>query len=87
MQTGNITMISANTVTVNEIISDITVRIQDELKKSENNKFKIKMGSITGSRFLAGRGPDIEVQISTIGNIDTRIKIRIFIKWNKSNSS
>ena len=61
-------------VIVNEIISDITLRIQNELEKSENNRFNIKLGSLTGSRFLAGRGPDVEIKMSTIGNIDTELK-------------
>lgn len=50
---GNIAMISANIVPINEIISDITLKIQEELDKEQNSKFKIKLGSITGSKLLS----------------------------------
>ena len=75
-------MISANVVNVNEIISEISLKIQKELDKGENRNFKIRMGSFTGSRLLSGKGPDISIQMDSIGNIDTRAKIRIFIERN-----
>ena len=40
---GNITMISANMITINEVISDIPIRIQEDLEKEENNTFTIKL--------------------------------------------
>lgn len=40
---GNITMISANMITINEVISDIPIRIQEDLEKDENNTFTIKL--------------------------------------------
>lgn len=71
---GNIKLISANIVTINQIISDIPILIQKELEKVENGKFYIKLGSFTGSKILSGRGPDVEVKISVIGNIETDLK-------------
>jgi len=67
-------MISANVIPINEIISDIPVRIQDELNKKENSKFKISMGSLLGTKILSGSGPSIEAKMSTIGNLDTDLK-------------
>lgn len=40
---GNIKMISANMITINRIISDIPILIQEELEKDENNTFTIKL--------------------------------------------
>ena len=74
MKIGNIAVISANVITINEIISDVPIKIQEELNKSENSKFKISMGSFTGSRILSGRGPKIEIKMSTIGNLDTDLR-------------
>ena len=71
---GSIAMISANSVTVNEMISDITLKIQEELSKGENSKFYISMGSFTGSRLLSGSGPRMEIQMGTIGTIETKLK-------------
>ena len=73
-ESGNIKMISANVITVNKIISDIPILIQDALSKSENNKFHIKLGSFTGSKMLAGRGPDIDIKMTAIGNVETDLK-------------
>lgn len=71
---GNITMISANVITINEIISDIPIKIQQEFDKTENSEFNIKLGSFTGSKILAGRGPNVKIKISTIGNLDTDLR-------------
>lgn len=71
---GNIQMISANVVPINEIISDIAVKIQEELNKVENSNFKITMGSFTGSKLLSGKGPEIEIKMNIIGNLDTNLK-------------
>lgn len=71
---GNIKLISSNMIIINQIISDIPILIQNELEKVENNKFNIKLGSFTGSKILAGRGPDVEIKMSAIGNIETDLK-------------
>ena len=71
---GNIAMISANVIPINEIVSDITIRVQDELNKSKNNTFNVRLGSFTGLKILAGRGPNVEVKVSTIGSLDTELK-------------
>ena len=67
-------MISSNVIVINEIISDIAIKTQEELDKVENSKFKISMGSFTGSRVLSGKGPQMEVKMSTIGNLDTDLR-------------
>ena len=74
---GNIAMISANVISINGIISDIAIKIQDELDKVENSRFNISMGSFTGSRLLSGRGPKIQIKMYTIGNLDTALKSEI----------
>lgn len=71
---GNIKLISANTITINKIISDIPLLIQNELEKVENSKFYIRLGTFTGSRILAGRGPKVEIKMSVIGDIETDLK-------------
>lgn len=71
---GNISMISSNVITVNEIISDVAIKIQEELNKEENSNFKIKLGSLTGTRILSGRGPNIDIRLQTIGNLDTDLR-------------
>lgn len=71
---GNVKMISANMITINEIISDIPILIQEELEKENNSKFYIKLGSFTGTKMLAGRGPNVEIKMSSVGSVETDLK-------------
>lgn len=73
-ENDNIKMININMITINKIISDIPILIQEELSKEENNTFSIKLGSFTGSRLLSGIGPDINIKVMTDGNIETELK-------------
>lgn len=71
---GNIKMVGTNVITVNEIISDIPVHMQEALEKSENNSFSIRLGSFLGSNLFAGRGPNVNIKMEVTGNLDTELK-------------
>ena len=71
---GNISMIRSNMITINEIISDVAVRIQEELEKEGKNVVEIPLGSFTGINFLAGQGPAIKITIISTGNVETDLK-------------
>lgn len=73
-ENGNIKMIKSNIIPVNEIISDIAVRIQDELNKTQDGEVFIRLGTLTGSKLLSGRGPKVNFKIVTIGNVETDLK-------------
>lgn len=71
---GNIQMISANVLKVNQVTSDISVEIQKSLNNSEKNKIYISSGAVTGIRFLSGVGPKIPINIVSSGNVDTNLR-------------
>lgn len=73
-ENGNIKMIKSNIIPVNEIISDVAVRIQNELNKTQDGEVFIRLGTLTGSKFLSGRGPKVNFRIVTIGNVETDLK-------------
>lgn len=73
-ENGNIRMIKSNIIPVNEITSDIAVKIQDELNKTQDGEVFIRLGTLTGSKLLSGRGPKINFKIVTIGNVETDLK-------------
>ena len=73
-QNGNITLISTNVVNVNDISSNIALRIQEALNNKNNSIFYIPIGSFLGSKFLSGRGPNVEMKMTTIGNVETSLK-------------
>lgn len=70
----NITMIKANIISINKIISDVGERIQKRIDSEDYDSIKINLGSITGSKLLNSRGPEIPIKISIIGNVETDFK-------------
>lgn len=71
---GNITMIKSNVIPINEIISDVAVKIQNSINEGGKENIKIAIGSFTGSKLLSGRGPGIPIKISSIGNVETDLR-------------
>ena len=71
---GNIIMIKSNIVKINEIISDVAVKIQNSINERGKENIKITIGSFTGSKLLSGRGPGIPIKISSIGNVETDLR-------------
>ena len=70
----NIKMLEANMININNVISDITEKIQQEIHETEAEDIHINLGSFTGVSILSGRGPKIPIRISTIGNVTTEVK-------------
>lgn len=71
---GNITMIKSNIIPINEIISDVANKIQEDINKRGRENIEIALGSFTGLKLLAGRGPGIKIRISSIGNVETDLR-------------
>ena len=71
---GNITMIKSNIISINEIISDVAVKIQNSIDNRGRENIKIAIGSFTGSKLLSGRGPGVPIRISSIGNVETDLR-------------
>lgn len=71
---GNITMIKSNVIQINEIISDVAVKIQNSINERGKENIKITIGSFTGSKLLSGRGPGIPIKISSICNVETDLR-------------
>ena len=71
---GNIIMIKSNVGPINEIISDVAIKIQKEIDKKGRDDIEIALGSFSGFKLLAGKGPGIPIKISTIGNVETDLR-------------
>lgn len=71
---GNIKMIKSNITNINEIISQIAMDIQNEIDNKGRDSVEIALGSFTGLKILAGRGPAVKIKISTLGNVETDLK-------------
>ena len=75
---GNILMIKSNVFPINEIISSIPIKIQESINKEGRENIKIALGTFTGIKILAGRGPNVSVRISSIGNVETDLKSEFY---------
>lgn len=71
---NNIKMIKSNVITINEIISDIAIKIQEDIEKNSTSKINIRIGSLTGSKLLSGIGPSIPIKLSTSGSVTTKVR-------------
>lgn len=71
---GNISIIKSNVVPVNNMISDLTENIQNEFDKIEKTQINIPLGSLFGTYFLSGMGPNIPIKVSMTGTLDTEVK-------------
>lgn len=71
---GNVIMINANVFPINTITSDIAIKIQKEIDSKGKESIGISLGSFSGFKLLAGRGPTIPIKISSIGNVETDLK-------------
>lgn len=71
---NNISMIEANTKNINSIISEIPIKIVDELNNNSNSNISIYFGSILGIKVLSATGPKINAKIANTSNIETTLK-------------
>ena len=53
---NNIKMINANMITINKIISDIPILIQEEIEKEENSTFTLKLRKFYRKQVLLWNG-------------------------------
>ena len=61
---GNITVIRANVVSINNIISDLTESVQKRLEKTSSDKIQISLGALTGIYLFSGFGPQIPIKVA-----------------------
>ena len=71
---GNIQMITANVLEINNVISEIVLNIQTSLEDNEKNKIYISSGALTSIRYLSGFGPKIGMNIASSGNVETNVR-------------
>lgn len=71
---NNIAMIKSNVISINEIISDIAIKIQEKIDSRGRENIEIAIGSFTGIKLLAGLGPGVKIRISSVGSVETDLR-------------
>lgn len=70
----NSKVLKTDVVLINKIASQIALEAESRLQQLKNDTISIPIGTLTGNKYLAGTGPDIDVKIIPAGNIKTQIK-------------
>lgn len=70
----NNNIVKTDVVVINKIASDIALEAEKQFKELENESIQIPMGAITGNKYLAGSGPNVNIKVIPTGNILTEIK-------------
>ena len=71
---GNVSSVEALVGNINLIQSELAGQINENLCNSENTTAEIPFGNISGLYLLAGKGPDIKVEICPVGTADVKLK-------------
>lgn len=68
---GRVTMLSANTLRMNELAESIRIAAQQTLSDQEISVIEVPLGAAFGVPFLSAIGPRIPVQLSPVGTVST----------------
>lgn len=71
---GRISLIEANSVKINEIITKINSNIQKEFDKIPRITVYLNMGTVSGISVLKNIEPKLEMELESAGNISSNIK-------------
>lgn len=70
---GTITALQADTVLINRLKSDITVRITEKLQGLSGQDFGVSLGTLSGMKLLSGRGPLVRFRLLPEGVVQTAL--------------
>jgi len=68
---GKISMIQYNTILINTLARETSTLAQNEIRSLGEKGISVPLGSITKSKLLSGRGPNIKVKIIPVGSVST----------------
>ncbi len=71
---GKITLVSANTVLMNNLAASTAIAAQDKILNIGEQGISIPLGTVLGGQMLTGRGPDVEVRVEPVGSVTTDFK-------------
>jgi sporulation protein YunB len=68
---GSVTLLQANTISMNRISTQTALTAQQYIADIGQQPIRISLGSATGNALLAGRGPEIKVNVIPVGAVST----------------
>ena len=73
---GRVVLVQPNTAELSRLTSDVSIAVQENLKKATEDVIRIPLGQALGSQILANMGPRIPIRIALIGSVKTSILSR-----------
>lgn len=70
---GEVTMVKAKIVPINEMIANITSNIKNEIDTREQTIVQINMGAISGISMLSAVGPKFNIKMECSGNVEANL--------------
>lgn len=70
---GRVVFIQPNTMEINRLAADTTIKVQDAMKDMAEEKINIPIGQVLGSQLLASMGPKITVTIIPVGTVQVKV--------------
>lgn len=71
---GNVTSLQTNSVAVNTLKSEISLKITEYIRQDHTIKVGVPAGAFTGIVLLSSTGPDVYVSLRLGGSVTTTIK-------------
>ena len=73
-ENGNITLIKANTLLINRLITEITSSVQQRIDEAPTAMVYINYGSVSGISILKNLGPKFDIELEAAGTVDAHTK-------------
>lgn len=70
----NTNILKTDVTVINDIASDIAVRVTNRLQETKTEQIKIPVGALLGNKYFSGMGPGINISIIPAGMVTTDIK-------------
>ena len=73
-EAGNVTIIKANTVLINQVVTEIVRNIQEEFDNMPRITVSINLGAVSGVSILKNFSPNFDVEMESAGSINSGIR-------------
>lgn len=71
---GTVTSLQTDMLALSKLQSSVTTSVIDSILDFSGQEIRLPAGSLTGSPFLSGRGPEVEIRLVPAGFVETRVK-------------
>jgi sporulation protein YunB len=71
---GRITAVKTDIITINRLRAQVSAQCVEKISQIHNREIKVPIGSLMGSEFLVGRGPNIKIYINLTGSVETQVR-------------